>query len=894
MRAATKLRIRRTQVPLRPRVGERSVNELAGGPQALLAWLETQLGLRRPPVDQSARVSQYLGMLEKQSNALFAESMNADRWATGARLLQMRDELMLAGWNGQADLHQPQIVQDLASADPVQWSSLGEADRLLRVLEALDAGQHLPEHRCELLDPPESWPVVWRAVLARLNCEAAQDPRPSAIAGAALESAQKVVLGEDGGTITPDESLRYVSTRSETAACEWLVRVLLQTPESLPETVVYCEDDALSLRFDACLARAGLPTMGAGQRSLAHPVLQVLPLSLALMWEPVDPQLLLDFLTLPFCPVPRRAGFRLAKSLSEQPGLGSGAWERTLAEVTNKDNDPDGKVLQRIEAWLLRKRTGRGEPLATSQVQATCGLVAQWAGGYATKLSEEQGDPDFVSAMGTASGHATLLAELVQAQGKEVTQAQLSRLYEEALGGGMNSASFEESAGGPVHVRSLAEVTAPFCRMVWLGLGTADAVPSMWSNADREKLGSAGVDLDDGSKAVTARRRAEAYGFSCVTESLLAVLLPADATRRWHPLWLAVRNALGAHPEPLRLEDVVAVEGSPDLSPFSVDVVPRPTNPVPCERALWQAPEGTVVDLETASATELQTRLACPLKWTLRYRANLHSRTVASLPSSFLLKGSFCHSVLQIVFGNGDGLPSPSEASSRAAEVFDERLPLDAAPLSLARFASERRRLRNELCRSVEQLVTALSSEGYRIVGIEVAVDATAMGKPLIGSIDCLADKPDGAEAVVDFKYAGRRKYQGLLGDGRAVQLATYAHARSQHGGPADAPISAAYLIIADAQVMTPSGSPLTTHASCVQVDGPAVADVWNRFADALGRSEGWMAGDDAVPARPLQPPTFWPTGAELVLAPDLAPGDQQECCKYCDYQVLCGIRRLS
>lgn len=54
MRSATKLRIRRTQVPLRPRVGERSVNELAGGPQALLAWLETQLGFRHAPASAAA------------------------------------------------------------------------------------------------------------------------------------------------------------------------------------------------------------------------------------------------------------------------------------------------------------------------------------------------------------------------------------------------------------------------------------------------------------------------------------------------------------------------------------------------------------------------------------------------------------------------------------------------------------------------------------------------------------------------------------------------------------------------------------------------------------------------------------------------------------------------
>ena len=64
-----------------------SWNRVVGGPDALLLWLETQLGLLAEPPTWSGRITEYAALLEGVSGASFARSLSVDRWATSAELL---------------------------------------------------------------------------------------------------------------------------------------------------------------------------------------------------------------------------------------------------------------------------------------------------------------------------------------------------------------------------------------------------------------------------------------------------------------------------------------------------------------------------------------------------------------------------------------------------------------------------------------------------------------------------------------------------------------------------------------------------------------------------------------------------------------------------------------
>lgn len=890
----TLLIIRLTPGPLRPKLGVSTLNELRGGPETLLRWLETQLGLPSVENHRASCVTEYASALDSIKGMVISRSMANDRWATASELLSLRDELQLSGWD-QAEVEGlPDIVREIARA--VNGRRLifpSVSERISRVVDALEDGQQLPDHRCILADGTDRWPKRWQVVLSKLNLERFSEVSPAAAVGTALRNAQSVVRGEKASKVEPDSSLRYVHTLSQTAAIEFVAATLAHKREQVERTVILCEDDQLAMQLDACLMRYGLPTLGASACTAAHPVLQVLPLSLALCWQPVDPQCLLDFLTLPVGPIPHRAATALANALTVEPGLGSSEWQARFEELCSAENDPDGKLRERLEGWLFCNRVNQNSTISTMLVRDRCALVAQWASGLAIVMAgEEEPHLLLIHALRVAAGQATLLGELAQSQGGELSEPQLARLIEEVLSTGVEAVGAIEAAGGPIRVRSLSEIVDPCYRVIWLGLGTGDASACRWSTDQLEALRILDIEVDDGTNSLTSLRTAEARGLCFIENSLLAILLPQDMEKRWHPVWLAIRTILvsEALEQTPVLENLIEHDRVSLLEPFTFATESAEVEPPQAIRPVWSVEPALLSDRDTVSATELEDRLACPLKWVLRHRANLRSSSIAKLPDDYQLKGSFCHKILEYAFNDGGELPPVEEAVAKVGRLFDERLELDAAPLAQSDKYRERQSLRRELVHATRILIGTLASGGYRVKGIEVEVQGEAFGKPLAGSIDCLIEDVDGNEGIIDFKYGGK-KYERMIADGEAVQLATYAYSRSIATARFPA---VAYLVLADGLLITPSGGPIDGDGSRTVVEGPGILAVWEQFQASITDAEEWLTTNGQIPARPLQGSDEWPAGATIVLETNLKPNETQSVCKYCDYQHLCGLRQLT
>ena len=890
----TRLLIRLTPGPLRPTLGVSTLNELRGGPETLLRWLETQLGLPCVENHRASCVTEYAATLDSITDSVISKSMANDRWATASELLSRRDELLLSGWD-QSDIDGlPDVVREMARAvKGRKFVFPSVAERVGRVVEALEGGQQLPDHVCVLTDGADRWPKRWQAVLGRLNLKTFTDVPPAAADGTALRLAQSVVRGAKASRVELDSSLRYVQTLSNTAAVEFVAATLAHKRDQVERTVILCEVDQLAMQLDACLMRYGLPTMGASACSPAHPVLQVLPLSLALCWQPVDPQCLLDFLTLPLGPIPRRAATALASALTVEPGLGSSEWQACIEELCSAENDPKGKLREQLNEWLFCTRVNQNSKISTKLVRDRCASVAKWATGLAIAMEDEEAPQVLlIHALRFAASQATLLGELAQSQGGELGEPQLSRLVEEALSTGVETVGAIEAAGGPIRIRSLSEVVDPCYRVIWLGLGTADASACRWSTDQLHAFRNLGIEVDDGTNSLSSLRTAEARGLCLVENSLLAILLPQDMEKRWHPVWLAIRAILvsEAQEQAPVLESLIEHHRVSSLEPFTFATESVEVEPPQTVRPVWSVDPALLSDRDTVSATELEDRLACPLKWVFKHRANLRPSSIAQLPDDYRLKGSFCHKILEYAFSNGEDLPPVEEAVARVERLFDERLELDAAPLAQSDKYRERRSLRRELAHATRVLIGTLASGGYRIKGIEVEVQGEAFGKPLAGSIDCLIEHVDGNEGIIDFKYGGK-KYERMIADGKAVQLATYAYSRSIETGRFPA---VAYLVLADGLLFTPSGGPINGDGNRTVVDGPGIRTVWEQFQAAIENAEEWLTTNGRIPARPLQGSDDWPAGATIVLETNLKPNDFQSVCKYCDYQHLCGLRQLT
>jgi len=88
------------------------------------------------------------------------------------------------------------------------------------------------------------------------------------------------------------------------------------------------------------------------------------------------------------------------------------------------------------------------------------------------------------------------------------------------------------------------------------------------------------------------------------------------------------------------------------------------------QRSVWSVDPALLSDRDSVSATELEDRLACPLKWVLRHRANLRPSSIAQLPDDYRLKGTFCHKILEYAFNDGGELPPVEEAVAKVKDYL--------------------------------------------------------------------------------------------------------------------------------------------------------------------------------------------------------------------------------
>lgn len=895
-----RLSIGRARSRALPEPGGADWKTVRGGPTQLLGWLEDQLGLAGAEgvreLFTPARVRRYMTALRAGGGETYRDSLERDPWSTAAELLERRDELLLAGWHPGEDrgVDLPPLVRDLERAEQ-EFLGPGVPDRLQLVAGRLDGpGTSLPSHRLVLDESSDRWPPLWRHVLDRLNVTEASSQGPAATDGSSLHAVQGRLSGVNVGPIELDQSLQWMRAASTHAAVQTVAAALGAADGPSDHVAIYCPDPSTAARLEEAFQRLGRPALGAEREVAASPALQVLPLVLELCWEPVEPQVLMDFLSLPVNPIPTPARRQLAKALSETPGLGSREWEKTWDELTTSDAD----LQERLTRWFDHRRVEAGEAVSPELVRDRCDSVARWARGYAEALAEEGEHRVLADGLRTASLQAAELAEIVEARGDPLNRPQLLRMLEDVRSSGRVQVRQQAEVGAPWLVTNLADLPPWVEHLVWVGVAKDGPSPSRWTTTELTALREAGIELDDGRRALQVKREAERRALQHLSSTLLVIELPADEERAAHPLWTRIKTELESdsaeppEPDSLRVAlDEDAAFGTWSVEAREVTVAP-PTSP-PTE---WDVPTELLTEPAGSSATELESRLACPLRWVLKRTAHVQPGPAARLPNLFRLRGRFAHLVLDDVLGDGDELPQPDEAAHAVVNRFDDRVALDAAPLAQQDRLTERRQLRDELEGATRLLVDVLQRGGYEVVQGEASIDAEYDNRPLGGKIDLVIRGPEG-EAIIDFKYGGRTRYRELLQDGHAVQLAVYAYARGNQLGR-DGPVPAVgYLVIRPQRLYTPAGSPLRGVPSLSVIDGAsAIGEVWDRFQEALARSQDWLTSEgESVPVRPRQDPAAWPEGVEMAVETD-SRKDREELrpCKYCDYQLLCGVREVT
>jgi ATP-dependent helicase/nuclease subunit B len=874
-----------------PGQGDGVIDAAIVGPSGLLDALEIELGLTGPSIPRAVRIASYMSKLDAclavEPDAFFAASFALDAWGTAAQLLEWRDQLVAAGWSGDAvGALRPDclaVVERLGPRLPP-----GIADRAHAVCEALRIRSGLELTHLELAEPGEMLPAPWDRVVAAIGKAGTEvsEMKDAPVAGGDLGIVQAFLSRGDGTGLSGDGTFVIVEADTALAAAEATAEWLDHGgAEGLNGTVVVSEDGDTSL-LDLALRARSLPALGMSAPSPLRGALQILPLAFAICWAPFDARALLDLLLLPRSPLPPFAARRLASALAREPGRGSVSWsaawqaiEQDLAERSGDDAGGVRGAAARLASWrnwtdgATHDRSGG---MSAEDAVAIASRVAGWA------LEAGALGDELLMALASAAG---AFVRSIEVLGKDRLSYELvGRMVDQVLADGVGDPGHVATAGGLRAVRDPAALLASARNVLWWNCtGPGTGLASMpWNRAEVSALAAGGCRLE--SMAEHAARVARGYANAVLRagERLIMVVPALSAGKETvsHPLSHQLRPIVAPTGSAVRWRAENLLHGTAHR--FGGRDVIRQAIPIvqpPCQRAHWNLPTSISRRLtdRTESASSFERLVDCQIRWLVLDVLRVGRGSIARLPGTDQLVGNLAHELACLVFPPGP-IMEPDMVLARVEELFDGLLLSIAAPLAQPGLAGELSVARARLPVSLAELARKLRAMGVEVVGTEMERSArVADGLDVVGRLDLVVRHPTRGVGIVDLKWTrSARRRRDELANGRSIQLATYGAIAGDAG---DSHRPAAFYLLSQRRLIGMAGSFLSEEV----VEGGSELDaVWT---DVVGTWRHWR---DRTRAGTAIASGAKGAAEHISAVIPMAPGSEP--CRYCELNALCRV----
>ena len=872
-----------------PELRADALGEVVAGPNGFLGLLEMQLGIPSRDTSFTARLIQYLGCIDTINHeaAFYHASYNADPFSVARTLLQWRDQWYLAGWNGSFPEDAPARLRDMAAIEQQAREIVdpNTGQRIQRVI-ALLPDNPIAVDTITLRDALSDFPHLWQQLIEAVDGQI-MEPEPTEPQGRAhtdlrqlqdhllQSSREKLKLRGDGSVL----ALRADSPSESTP----LTAVLTQSwLNDAPDKSVALLAQARGELLDDTLEQLHSPRLGFTALSPWRPVFQVLPLACELLWEPLNPTALFQFLSHPVGPVPARIREPLARTVADVPGIGSEAWEAAISASLEHEDKPQRKKLEEnLRYWLESPRFPPQQGVDSETLSQRAQRVADWLQG----ARESTEDPDrkalYHIALNQALEFVSAIARL-KAHGRDpLTQDNVRRLIEDVRGSGAAIAdrSAEICPGQPRVLRADHAGAFAGCaadNVIWWDCQANDRVQRWpWSRTERAALAAGGVHLQSEDELLAWLGEAWLRPLLSARERCTFIL--HDDTERHHPLWDQIASLTEGLP-------ILQIASSETAQHLGVETRPLQACTLPPKVRWWQLPATAHVRArETESFSSLDAYIHSPYQWLLRYAARIRPGSLGNVSDGNQLKGNLAHRVYEEFLSAHPTIRSIDTATIAAWVDTHIRTLLhrEGALLLEAGRQAECERFITQVQDSLITLVEHLQSADVASVQMELWQEGRFAGGALNGSIDLLATRQDGTEAVIDIKWGGKKYRREALLANSYLQLATYSQLRRDNGAAESPALS--YFIVMDATLLSLNHS-FFPHADILEpADEESPVEYWQRFEQSWrwrkaqferGLIEVTVA--DTEPTQQSAPPE---DGLEIPEASDL----------FNDYSVLTG-----
>ena len=788
-----------------------SIGEKTVGPKGFLSILETQCGMPTSLESPTARIIQYLSCLKAadNSNRFYSASLVVDQFNVAKTLLAWRDTWYEAGWSGKFSGSVSARLQDLAAVEAmaIDKVSLGYGQRLQLVLSALQT-QSTQVEEVLLLDDLANFSPLWQSVLQQFKLV----EQFVSLTGSAhnndlsvVQNTLKQLLAEnlpkdaDGSIIKTillgnDNSFVVLKAKSKALSAQVVGQCLAKAiPLCNDKSIVVLASDE-GMQLDDALDIVGLPRLGFEHLSPLRPALQVLPISLDLLWAPLNVQAFLQFLTHPMGVIPSKIRFQLAKVVGSKPGIGNAEWEAKIEEILAKEQEREdfnqkhfNKLRANFKYWFSTERylLENGLPIEVARKRIL--RVKQWLAQQQNVVSHDPAQTTlYALALGQAKELDAALNSLLDDGFSVIKQEQLSYLVTQLTGAGTSIVDrFAESIPDQAHwllgTQQAASFYEPSDYVIWWDLKAESApINYPWSGLERQQLIAQGVLLADLDKSLQLSAAQSLKPILAAQERLVLVVHETDQVH--HPLWDQLSSCLKNWQE-IDLE--VAVLEGVELNVLS-ELTTSPVIPQPLASLTrwWNIGSGEfLTPREVESYSSLENLFYSPYQWVLNYKARLSAGTLQSLTDGNTLKGNLVHHLYELFFKAHSGdVKKPGFEEVPVNAWFDEHieklLTEEGAVLLQRGRMAEKEQFITTTRSSLHALIKQLRAANVTDVQMELKQETDFWGGKISGSIDMTVLNATGAEAVIDIKWGGTKYRRDSLKDNKHLQLVTYAFMR--------------------------------------------------------------------------------------------------------------------
>ena len=862
------------------------------GPTGLLNLLEVSLGLAGPTMPAPVRIARYQGRLRvlDDGRQFYSQSFARDAWATAKQILAWRDELCAAGWTGAPIVGGGQRLATLAKLEMASAQTLGRSigERVQAVLKSLCDVDDLDIDRVDVTSPESMLPSMWQRLLAQLRnigvIVRALPPRCAA-EGNDLAAVQRSLLGERLSQFAGDGSFVLLDAEDEWQAADAVASWLAAGDNSA--TVIVRGSGGIAL--DEACSRQGLPRPGRTEASPLRSALQVLPLALEIIWDPLDPARLLEFLSLPQSPLPPSVARRFVRALVEQPGIGNPQWLAAWSESIEKLAEwqsADGLDAIALEKevddarqawrfWLEPERFDRSEGIPSSRAQEVCQRIVRWSAGIASR----DDDPLFFA----AASNASALSEAIAALGAErIPAIQLGRMVDAVTAAGQSAPTATGEAAPWSVIDESGQIWGPAESVVWWSFCGEVSPPSRhpWASKELAALAAAGAQIE--SIEDSFLREAAGWRQAILNARSRVILVAprrlAGEPTAPHPLWHEIFANLGtARAVPRAIFSARSIAGAGEVRVAGRVLKRCAVAPLslPVAHRRWTVPPLTVRRRETESITSVKQLIECPLAWALKYGAYIRPGALNVLPNDDKLIGTVAHAIVERLFEQRNAW-RPDEAANEASRLFDDLAVELAAPLLRVGNSVEYQRAKVGVVDAIRQFVIIISKAGLTMRGCEQEIEVPfEPGQKFGGFLDLALEDARGNSIIIDLKWSKRDRYRrDEVREGRALQLAAYAWLEEQSGRQ---PMGAGYFMMRQQTLLFTEPVPFS---EAHHVPGSDLQQTWRDLRQAyVQRMAQLEAGELIVKGVPADE-----EDADVDPMPQIEAG-----CRFCDYRPLCG-----